>query len=99
MLLNNTLLFRVYNKLLIVLFAKVVDTLATTEGTIPHGDELSFIFSLKVKKNQAIRRIVLLLVLLNQIMPSEYNELRLNKATTPPQHRIEDVCRRNKRYM
>ena len=56
MLLNNTLLARVYNKPLIVLFSLVVDTLSITEGSIPHGEVpfLVLVFSLKV--NQPIRR-------------------------------------------
>ena len=98
MLLNNTLLSRVYNKPLIVLFGLVVVTLSIVKGTIPHGDELSFIFSLKVKK--IIKQFtVLLLALLNQIIPSEYNELRLNKATRSSQHRNKEVGKRNKRYI
>ena len=39
---------------------------------------------------------LLLLVLLNQIIPSEYNELRLNTATSSSQHHNEEVRTRNK---
>ena len=42
---------------------------------------------------------LLLRVLLNQISSSKYNELRLNKATTPPQHRNKEVGKWNKRHM
>ena len=34
-------------------------------------------------------------VLLNQIIPSEYKELRLNKATRLRQHRNKEVTKRN----
>ena len=36
------------------------------------------------------------IVLLNQIIPSKYNELRLNKATSLSQYRNKGVGKRNK---
>ena len=36
------------------------------------------------------------IVLLNQIIPSKYNKLRLNKATSSSQYRNKGVGKRNK---
>ena len=41
---------------------------------------------------------LLVLVLLNEIIPSKYNRLRLNKATIVPQHRNKGVCKKSKCY-
>ena len=38
-------------------------------------------------------------VLLNQIIPSTDNDLRLNKAVRSPQHREKEVSITDKRYM
>ena len=38
------------------------------------------------------------IVLLNQIIPSKDNKLRLNKAASSPQHPDKEVYRRNMRY-
>jgi hypothetical protein len=42
---------------------------------------------------------LLVLLLKNQIIPSEYNELRQGKASRSSQDRNKEVCKRNRRYM
>ena len=42
---------------------------------------------------------LLVIVLKNERMPSEYNELRQGKASRSSQDRNKEVCQRNKRFM
>ena len=104
MLLNNTLLSRVYNKPLIVVFGQVVCTLsiARVGGSVPTSSMSFYFFYFAVfsfKKLLSRQFTVLLLVLLNQRSQYKYIVLRLNKDTMSSQHRNKEVGKRNKPYM